>query len=115
MNAAKRTLCLLAALSVFGVSAAHAQGADRYYVTELGSLGASAPAAVMGTNSQGQFVGMASIADGTFHGFVLIDGVMKDLGPLGGPAVSEADAINSAGVIVGATRVSLWGVQRAAG
>ena len=56
-------------------------------------------------NEAGQVVGSATTAAGQPHAFLWDDGVMTDLGTLGGPT-SSAGGLNDAGQVVGGSRVS---------
>ncbi len=70
---------------------------------DLGTVIPGGTSQAAGINNAGQVVGWASDATGHTHAF-LYDGTMHDLGTLGG-LYSRANAINSAGLIVGsATR-----------
>lgn len=80
---------LLGALS----SAAAAQ--TSYTVTDLGTLSGAASAKVSDINKSGQIVGTSAN-----HAFLWSNGVMADLGTLGG-SVSMAYSINDNGVVVG--------------
>lgn len=72
---------------------------------DLGSLGgATSTSIATAVNAAGQVVGYAYLPNGTHHAFVYTNGLMIDLGTLGGPS-SEAYGINSAGQIVGASQV----------
>ena len=51
-------------------------------------------------NNADQVIGSGSTADGQFHAFVLSEGVLQDIGTLGGDN-SYAHAVNDHGVIVG--------------
>jgi probable HAF family extracellular repeat protein len=55
-----------------------------------------------GINDAGLIVGSAKINNllGAFHGYILVNGTMQDLGVLGG-GTSTANAVNSAGQVVG--------------
>jgi len=66
-----------------------------YTVTDLGTLSSSNSAKVAEINKSGQIVGTSAN-----HAFLWSNGVMTDLGTLGG-GVSMAHAINDQGVVVG--------------
>jgi probable HAF family extracellular repeat protein len=70
---------------------------------DLGTLGGRASNAT-GINASGQVVGAAETGAHEHHAFLYSDGVMKDLGALGGD--SEASAINASGQIVGKSRIN---------
>jgi probable HAF family extracellular repeat protein len=67
-------------------------------VTTLGTLGGSSSQAT-DVNDNGEVVGFASLATGYQHAFSVVDGLMTDLGTLGGS--SYAYGINDSGEIVG--------------
>jgi probable HAF family extracellular repeat protein len=69
---------------------------------DIGTLGGRASNAT-GINASGQVVGAADTGAHEHHAFLYSDGVMKDLGALGGD--SEASAINASGQIVGKSRI----------
>lgn len=76
-------------------------------MADLGTLG-SDPAAVLGLNDRGQAVGASSLDTITRHGFTWERGEMTDLNRLlpanAGWTVTEADAVNLRGQIVGVGR-----------
>ena len=58
----------------------------RYSAIDLGTLGGSASNGFGGPNNRGWVTGDANlVGDQTEHGFLWRDGVMTDLGTLGGP------------------------------
>jgi probable HAF family extracellular repeat protein len=73
-------------------------GTPSYSVTDLGTFGGTTSDAY-GINGDGQVVGDATTAAGTYHAFVYDNGTMKDLGLAGTSATARA--INSSGQIVG--------------
>lgn len=80
----------------------------------LGALGADpgSPSIAFGINNSGTVCGSSRAADGTAnpHAFLWHDGQMRDLGTLPGGAVSEANAINNEGQVVGYSEVTVDGV-----
>jgi probable HAF family extracellular repeat protein len=74
-----------------------------YVVVNLGTLGGSASNGYGGPNDRGWVTGDANLAgDQNEHGFLWRDGVMTDLGTLGGPNSSVAFPVkNNRGLIVG--------------
>lgn len=80
----------------------HAVIWDADGIHDIGTLGGRQSGAT-GVNASGQVVGSAETSAGERHAFLYSDGVMKDLGTLGGD--SEASAINASGVIVGKARI----------
>jgi probable HAF family extracellular repeat protein len=87
-------LCLILALALTQVVARTAF-AQTYSLAQIGTLG-STPAAV---NEAGQVTGSAVFAGGT-HGFFYSNGMLTDLGTLGG-STSQGTAINASGQIAG--------------
>ena len=72
-----------------------------YSITELGSLGGSGSSA-SGINKFGQVAGTSRTSTGAQRPFLWQNGVMKDLGTLGGAgSFHSASAINDAGQVVG--------------
>jgi probable HAF family extracellular repeat protein len=71
-----------------------------FIATDLGSLGNLHGVFASGINNKGQVVGYSAIAQGVVHAFLWSDGVMTDLGTLGGVS-SFAYAINNKGQVVG--------------
>ena len=81
-------------------------GAVLYTVLGLGNLGGT-PGSSTGfaINSTGQVGGISSTAtSGSEHGFLAADGVLTDLGTLGG-LTSSANGISDSGVLVGGSKL----------
>lgn len=78
----------------------------RYSVISLGTLGGSASNGYGGANDRGWVTGDANLAgDQTEHAFLWRDGVMTDLGTLGGPNSSVPTPVkDDKGLIVGAAQ-----------
>jgi len=93
--------------TLFGASAlvlmlwsARTMAADRFTVTDLGTLGGLSSVGYA-INDRGQVTGTSWIADDAeYHAFLYSDGVMIDLGTLGG-TLSEGQAINNRGQVTG--------------
>ncbi|HEY7097968.1 MAG TPA: hypothetical protein VH437_14675 [Terriglobales bacterium] len=73
--------------------------AQKYGVTDLGTLGGSA-AAANAINSRGQITGYSSINGNSVHAFLWSSGTMQDLGTLGGTDAIGL-GINASGDVVG--------------
>ncbi|WP_205780895.1 hypothetical protein, partial [Methylocaldum sp. 14B] len=74
----KPSLQALTVLAAMGL-ASNAHAAVRYSITDLGTLDV-----VTGINNVGQVVGYSYTPSGSARAFVMVDGVMTDLGTLGG-------------------------------
>ena len=73
---------------------------------DLGTLGGTYSSA-RGINERGQVVGSNTIGSGESRAFLWQNGVLTDLGTLGGPSIgSTANAINNQGQVVGASGTS---------
>jgi len=79
-------------------SLTEAQAMPVYSVTDLGTLGGNSYA--LGLNNNGDVVGYSYTSAGSIHAFLFSDGLMSDLGALGG-SYSVASDINDKGTIVG--------------
>src|SRR5579864_2466778 len=88
--------------------------AQKYTVTDLGTLGGSFAFAI-GINDSGEVVGYSAFANPppgygySSHAFLYSNGMMKDLGTLGSPcddlSDSFAKAINASGQVVGGSNL----------
>src|SRR5208283_1403367 len=73
-------------------------------LSDLGTLGGSYSLA-RGINNGGEVTGLATLSgDQVNHGFLWRNGVMTDLGTLGGDPCSDALAVSSSGQVVGASQ-----------
>ncbi len=92
---------IFAAVAACGLLTPQAFAVVRYNLIDLGTLPGFANSYATGINANGQVVGQSfNTVDFTGHGFLYSNGVMTDLGTLGGSA-SSADGINAAGQIAG--------------
>jgi probable HAF family extracellular repeat protein len=82
------------------VEALERRDVPSYAITDLGVLPGFVSSAAVALNNTGQVVGNESTVDSISHAFVWQNGVMTDLGTLGGDN-SYAYAINDAGQVVG--------------
>src|SRR5689334_18024947 len=82
-------------LHAYGQIAAKHPAATKYTVIDLGGLAGSKSAQAVAINNVGQIVGKSAN-----HAFLWENGVLTDLGTLGGH-VSSANAINDLGQVVG--------------
>lgn len=80
-----------------------------YSVKSLGTLGGSASNGFGGVNNRGWVTGDANLpGDQTEHAFLWHDGVMTDLGTLGGPNSSVPTPVkDEKGVIVGGAQSAI--------
>jgi probable HAF family extracellular repeat protein len=87
----------------------------QWQITPLGTLGGNWSIA-WDVNNNGVIVGTSQIAAGQYHGFILQNGTMTDLGTPGFPSTgsySEAWGLNNAGHVVGYAYRPLFGPDHA--
>ena len=103
---------VLATLSISLPLAAQESGSipNQYSVIDLGTLGGSASNGFGGVNSRGWVTGDANLAgDQTEHAFLWRDGVMTDVGTLGGLNSSVALPVkNDSGFVMGTAQTSTF-------
>jgi probable HAF family extracellular repeat protein len=84
-------------------------GTNTGVMTPLGTLGGVTSygfnGAATSINNAGQAVGWSMIDSTNYHAFLYSNGVLKDLGPVGG--LSVANSINNSGVVVGMAAASI--------
>jgi probable HAF family extracellular repeat protein len=101
---------VLAALSISRPLAAQeaASSPIHYSVINLGTLGGSASNGYGGVNNRGWVTGDANLSgDQTEHAFLWRNGVMTDLGTLGGPNSSVAFPVkNNRGLVAGTAQIN---------
>ena len=96
---------LIFAIAAWELISLPAVAAPEYWVTDLGTLGGDASAA-LGINDRGQVVGWSQDSDGRTQAFVWQNGTMTGLGFLPGGTTSVANAIGDQGQIAGYSYVS---------
>jgi probable HAF family extracellular repeat protein len=86
-----------------------------YEVHDLGTLAGGSFSYAFGINQAGKVVGAASLNENPEspeeHAFLYSDGVMSDLGTLGGPNANATD-INDAGKVVGSSTTNAEAIER---
>jgi len=103
-----RIIPLLSLMLILGLSMAHPAAAQKYTITDLGTLG-GAKSVAYDINEQGQVVGESETTTGVgsevgipTHAFFWSGAQITDLGTLGGRS-SYAYSINQAGLVVGSS------------
>lgn len=91
---------LRALAALMAAMAAMAVQATSYRLIDLGSIKAERPSAALAVDPRGDAVGFSSAGAFSDHAFVVRQGLMRDLGTLGGNS-SIATAINALGHVVG--------------
>jgi len=99
----KSLSCLFLLLA--GLSSVPLAADPLYTVTDLGTLGGSSSYPT-GLNNSGQVVGQSQTAAGLYDAFLYSNGVMQDLGTLGGKGRIVAYGINNSGQVVGSAPIA---------
>ena len=110
-NKTLRFAILLATLICTQAASAYAQ----YSITNLGGLVPGAGGTAYGINNKGQVAGQSAIytTNGSVsRAFLWQNGVMTDLGTLGGFGFAAAFGINDSGQVVGAAETATSGTGR---
>jgi probable HAF family extracellular repeat protein len=104
MNMKYSAIIPLIAAGIVILTAGPAFAVQTYLITDLGNLGGGTASAVAINNSN-QVAGTATLTNPGFDAFLFANGVMHDLGNLGGD--SSATAINGLGHVVGSSDLTV--------